>query len=203
MTRELDLMISGKLYSSLDSELQDLTNRAAELLFDYNNLRPSDFENQQRILKELLGHLGKNNTIKVPFKCDYGFNISLGKNFFANYNCIFLDSAPITIGDNVMMGPHVSLFTPGHPIDEVVRHEDLLEFAKPITIGNNCWFGGNVTVLPGISIGNNVVVAAGTIVTKDIPDDVIVAGNPSKILRKIDEDERQFWQAKRESYFKN
>lgn len=128
----------------------------------------------------------------MPFRCDYGYNISFGKNFYSNYNCTMLDCAKITISDNVMFAPNVSLFTATHPIDAEKRNSGI-EFAMPITIGNNVWIGGNSVVMPNVTIGNNVVIGAGSVVTKDIPDNCIAVGNPCRVLREISEQDKIYY----------
>lgn len=137
------------------------------------------------LLQELLGDCTEDIFIRPPFHCDYGFNIHVGKNFFANYQCIMLDAAPIHIGDNCLMGPQTCLYTVNHPMDAATRVANYV-YGEPITIGDNVWFGGNCVVLSGVTIGNNAVIGAGSIVTSDIPDNAVAAGNPARILRYID-----------------
>ena len=163
----------------------------------YHQLDPTDWDSRTQILQELLGHLGEDSWIEPPFRCDYGTQISIGDHFFANYDCIFLDVAPITIGNQVMFGPRVCLYTAGHPLDAATRNTGL-EFGKPIAIGDDVWLGGNVVVLPGVTIGAGTVVAAGSVVRRDLPPHVLAAGNPCQVLRPITEADRLKWEAQKE-----
>ena len=151
----------------------------------------SDFENLAKIVKELLGK-SDNAWITPPFYCDYGSHIEVGKNFFANYNCTIIDVAKVKIGDNCQMAPNVSIYTAGHPIYPDTRNS-AFEYGKEVTIGDNVWLGGNTGVCPGGHIGNNVVIGAGSIVTKDIPDWSVAAGNPCKVIREIGEQDRIYY----------
>ena len=178
-------MLAGELYQSFDQILSNERQVVQKLLYRLNQLEPDNFEEKSEILSLIFNCLGKNVFIELPFICDYGYNISIGKNFFANYNCTFLDSASIKIGDHVLLGPNVSLYTSGHPID-VENRKKLFQFAKPIIIENNVWIGGNTVVNPGVTIGENSVIGAGSVVTKSIPANVVAAGNPCKIIRKVD-----------------
>ena len=139
----------------------------------------------------------KNIMVVPPFYCDYGSHIEVGENFFANYNCTILDVAPVKIGDNVLFGPNVSLYTAGHPLHPVSRNS-AYEYGISITIGDNVWLGGNVVVTPGVHIGNNVVIGAGSVVTKDIPDNMVAAGNPCRIIREITEEDKKYYYKDRE-----
>ncbi|PRR82071.1 sugar O-acetyltransferase [Clostridium vincentii] len=192
---EKEKMINGELYLSFGEELLKERQDAKELIFDFNTLRPTKIEEGKEIITKLFGEIGKEFFIEPPFRCDYGYNISVGKNFYSNYNCIILDCAKVTIGDNVLFAPNVSLFTAGHPIDAEIRNSGV-EYAFPITIGNNVWIGGGVIVTPGVTIGDNVVIGAGSVVTKDIPAGVIAVGNPCKVIREISENDKKY-------YFKN
>jgi len=130
--------------------------------------------------------------IEPPFRCDYGYNIEIGNNFYSNYNLIILDCAKVIIGDNVMLGPNVGIYTAGHPLHHETRNT-LYEFAFPVTIGDNVWIGGNVVINPNVNIGKNTVIGSGSVVTKDISDNVIAVGNPCKVLRKITEDDKLYY----------
>jgi maltose O-acetyltransferase len=185
MQTNKEKMLAGELYQSFDQILSNERQKAQKLLYQLNNLEPYNFEEKSEILNLIIKELGKNIFIELPFRCDYGYNISIGKNFFANYNCTFLDSAQIKIGDHVLFGPNVSLYTSGHPVD-VEKRNKLFQFAKPITIENNVWIGGSTVVNPGVTIGENSVIGAGSVVTKSIPANVVAAGNPCKIIRKVD-----------------
>ncbi|MGI6066076.1 MAG: sugar O-acetyltransferase [Bacillota bacterium] len=186
---EKEKMLMGKPYLALDEELLRERQYAKEMIFQFNSLPPKEIEKRNKIIKELLGKVKDNFFIEPPFRCDYGYNISIGKNFYANYNCIILDCAPVTIGDNVLFGPNVSIFTAGHPIYYETRNSGL-EYALPIIIGDNVWLGGGVIVNPGVTIGDNVVIGSGSVVTKDIPADSLAVGNPCKVIRQITEKDK-------------
>ena len=153
-------------------------------------------EKIEKIVKELLGK-SEGAFINPPFYCDYGFNIEVGKNFYANYNCTILDVGKVTIGDNCMFAPNVAIYTAGHPIHPDSRNS-MYEYGIPVSIGDNCWLGGNTIVCPGVKIGNNVVIGAGSVVTKDIPDWSIAAGNPCRGIRTITEEDRKYYYKKNE-----
>ena len=175
----------GELYdANYDKELLKEMEKTRELCYEYNNLRPTEIEKKDELIKKILGKSGKNIRIEPNFYCDYGYNIFVGDNFYMNYNCVILDGAKVEFGDNVFIGPNCGFYTAGHPIEIDLRNKGL-EYAKPIKIGNNVWFGGNVVVLPGVTIGNNVTIGAGSVVTKDIPDNSIAYGNPCKKVRDI------------------
>lgn len=188
---EKEKMLSGKGYIAMSEELLGERQKAKELLFDFNSLRPGEVEKRNEMLHTLLGKVGENVFVEPPFRCDYGYNISLGDNFYANYNCIILDCAKVTIGNDVMFGPNVCLFAAGHPIDSQLRAA-LWEFALPITIGDKVWLGGNVTVTAGVTIGENTVIGAGSVVTKDIPANVVAVGNPCRVLREVTEADKNY-----------
>ena len=194
---ERERMLSGQLYDAGDETLTAARGRAKRLTWRYHQLDPTDWDSRTQILQELLGHLGEDSWIEPPFRCDYGTQISIGDHFFANYDCIFLDVAPITIGNRVMFGPRVCLYTAGHPLDAATRNTGL-EFGKPIAIGDDVWVGGNVVVLPGVTIGAGTVVAAGSVVRRDLPPHVLAAGNPCQVLRPITEADRLKWEAQKE-----
>lgn len=190
---EKEKMISGKLYLAFGEELFRERQYAKELLFDFNSARPSEIAKQNDIIKKLVGVIKGDFHIEAPFRCDYGYNLSIGKNFYCNYNCTILDCAKVTIGDNVMFAPNVSLFTAGHPIHHEPRNEGL-EYAFPITIGDNVWIGGGVIINPGVTIGDNAVIGSGSVVTKDIPANVVAVGNPCKVVKEItDEDKGRYF----------
>lgn len=161
-------------------------------IYEFNHCRPDEGERQIGLLYDILGKAGKNVYMEAPFRCDYGYNIEIGDNFFANYNCTILDVGKVVIGDNVMFAPNVSLYTAGHPVHPDSRNSGY-EYGISITIGNNVWLGGNVVVNPGVHIGNNVVIGAGSVVTKDIPDNSIAVGNPCRVLRQITEEDRPYY----------
>ena len=191
METEKQKMLSGKLYKSFGDELLNERQYAKEQIFLFNSLSPNQIEERNELIKNLLGKT-KKFFIEPPFRCDYGYNIELGDNFYSNYNLIILDCAKVTIGDNVLIGPNVGIYTAGHPLDYEIRNQEY-EYAFPIRIGNNVWIGGNVVINPGVSIGDNAVIGAGSVVTKDIPSNVIAVGNPCKVLREITEKDKQFY----------
>lgn len=191
MSSEKEKMLSGELYKSFDAELLAERQRAKEIVFRYNSLQPSLVEERNELLRSLFGSVKGNFFIEPPFRCDYGCNIEIGENFYANYNLVILDCAKVTIGDNVLIGPNVGIYTAGHPLHFELRNEEW-EFASPITIEDNVWIGGNVVLNPGVTIGRNSVVGSGSVVTKDIPADVVAAGNPCRVIREItDADKRR------------
>ena len=192
-------MVSGEIYYPGDEELWKARCRAKALCRQYNDAPPEDDKARDEILHQLLGSVGKDCWIEPTFRCDYGVNITVGDYFFANYDCIFLDIAPITIGSNVMIAPRVCLYTAGHPISASVRNTGL-EFGAPITIGDNVWIGGGVTVCPGVTIGAGSIIAAGAVVTRDVPPGVVAGGNPCRVLRPITEADEARWQSRRLAY---
>lgn len=197
---EKERMLAGKLYSAQDKELRHELFKAKKLTRLFNNSIEYDTEYRNNLIKNLFKSIKDNFYIEPPFRCDYGCNITIGKNFFANYDCIILDVCEVNIGDNVLFGPRVNIFTASHPIDANVRNTNL-ECGKPINIGNNVWIGGNTVINPGVKIGNNVVIGSGSVVTKDIPDNVIAIGNPCKILREINDDDKNYWEKQKEEYY--
>lgn len=180
----------GMAYIS-DEAVMKQQAECRKILQRLNTLDCSDFDRIGEIVRELLGKSEK-AYINPPFYCDYGKHIEVGKNFYANYNCTILDVAKVKIGDNCMFAPNVSIFTAGHPVHPVSRNT-MYEYGIEITIGDNVWIGGNTVVLPGVNIGSNTVIGAGSVVTKDIPDWVIAAGNPCKVIRKITEEDKKFY----------
>jgi maltose O-acetyltransferase len=185
MMTEKEKMLAGELYSAVDEELLRELNAVKDIIHDYNLLRPTDNEAKLRMLKQLLGHVADDHIIiNQPFYCDYGKQISVGRRFFANFNFTVLDEAPVTIGDDCFIGPNVSIYTACHSTDPVERNSRR-EWALPVTIGNNVWIGGSVTILPGIKIGDNVTIGAGSVVVNDIPDGCIAVGNPCRVVRKL------------------
>jgi len=196
METEKEKMLSGKPYKAFNEELLTERQQAKELIFDFNNLRPSEIEKRNIIIRQLFGQTGETFFIEPPFRCDYGYNISIGANFYSNYNLIILDCAKVSIGINVFIAPNVSIYTAGHPIHFEPRNQEF-EYAFPISIGNNVWIGGNVVINPGVTIGKNSVIGAGSIVTKDIPPNVVAFGNPCKILRHITYEDKNYYFRKR------
>jgi len=166
-------------------------------IYEYNHLPPERWEERTELIKNILGSTGENVHIEEPFHCDYGSNIEVGENFFANYNLTVLDVGKVTIGDNAQIAPNVSIYTAGHPVHPDSRNSGY-EYGIDISIGDNVWIGGNTCILPGVHIGNNVVIGAGSVVTKDIPDNVIAVGNPCRVIREITEDDRKYYYKDRE-----
>jgi maltose O-acetyltransferase len=185
-------MLAGLPYKAWLDGLEEERFACKQKIYDFNNLSPSLNESAPSLLKNILGKTGENIWIEAPFHCDYGWNIEVGENFFANYNLTILDVAKVTIGKNVQIAPNVSIYTAGHPIHPDTRNTGY-EYGIPITIGDNVWIGGNVVILPGVKIGDNVVIGAGSVVTKDIPENVIAMGNPCKIVREITEEDRSYY----------
>lgn len=178
---------AGLLYdANYDPQLLADRRAAKELLYDYNRLRPSQEAERLALLKRLLGRTGEQCIIEPPFACDYGYNIEVGENFFANFNLVILDGAKVSIGDNAFIAPNVAIYTAGHPLDVEQRNRGL-EYARPVTIGHNVWIGGNVVILPGVTIGDGAVVGAGSVVTRDIPPHSLAVGNPCRVIRHLNE----------------
>jgi maltose O-acetyltransferase len=182
MTDEKQRMLAGELYQATDPELVADYLHAQELLCQFNATRPNAAEERLALLMELFGHFGHGSVLKPSFRCDYGYNILIGRNVFVNYDCVFLDCNRITIGDDVQIGPAVQIYTAQHPTDPETRRSGL-EFALPVTLGDNAWIGGGAILCPGVTIGANTVVGAGSVVTRDLPPNVIAAGNPCRVIR--------------------
>ena len=196
---EKEKMLSGNLYKAQNEELSKDNAKARRITRLFNQTTENELAYRTELLKDLFEATGEKFYIEPPFRCDYGCHISIGENFYANYDCIIIDVCKVNIGNNVFFGPRVGIYTANHPIDAAVRNS-LLEYGTPVTIGDNVWLGGNVVINPGVTIGNNVVIGSGSIVTKDIPDDVIAVGNPCKILRAITDDDRLYWEARQKKY---
>ncbi len=197
---ERERMVSGGLYKADDGELVALRQRARRLTRQFNATTEEELDKRQELLRELFGAFGGSSFMEPSFRCDYGVNIFIGEHFYANFDCVILDVAPVHIGDNVFFAPRVNLYTAGHPIDAGVRNEEL-EFGKPITIGDDVWVGGGVIVNPGVTIGSDVVIGSGSVVTKDIPSHVIAAGNPCRVIRAITDEDKVRWTRERDAYF--
>ena len=197
---ERERMVSGGLYKADDGELVALRQRARRLTRQFNATTEEELDKRQELLRELFGAFGGNSFMEPSFRCDYGVNIFIGEHFYANFDCVILDVAPVHIGDNVFFAPRVNLYTAGHPIDAGVRNEEL-EFGKPITIGDDVWVGGGVIVNPGVTIGSDVVIGSGSVVTKDITSHVIAAGNPCRVIRAITDEDKVRWTRERDAYF--
>lgn len=184
---------SGLLYdANYDEELLRKRDEARLKLYTFNHTPVANKVVRDEILHSLFGRHGKNIILEGPFYCDYGYNIEIGENFYANVNLTILDGARVTIGDNVFIAPNVGIYTAGHPLDAGRRNKGL-EYAYPVTIGNNVWIGAGVTILPGVTIGSDSVIGAGAVVLRDVPERVLVAGNPARIVREItDEDQLRY-----------
>lgn len=200
MKSQKERMLAGELYVAHDEELGRENLRAKRMTRLFNQTTEEQAQERQRLLKTMFKRFGDGGYIEPPFHTDYGTNTTIGKNFYANYDAIFVDCGPITIGDNVFMGPRVGLYTAGHPIDAGIRAEQL-EYGRGITIGNDVWIGGNVVVNPGVTIGSNVVIGSGSVVTHDIPDNVVAVGNPCRVLREINQRDHDEWARQKAAYY--
>lgn len=194
---EKEKMLAGELYIAMDEELRNDFFKAKKLTRLYNRTTEEEGDYRKQLLRELFESTGENFYIEPPFRCDYGCHISIGENFYSNYDCIILDVCKVKIGNNVLFGPRVSIYAAAHPIDAEIRNTGL-EYGKPVTIGDNVWVGGSTVINPGVTIGNNVVIGSGSVVTKDIPDNAIAVGNPCKVLRQITEEDKNYWEEKRQ-----
>ncbi|NMM52553.1 maltose acetyltransferase domain-containing protein [Paenibacillus aquistagni] len=193
MKTEKEKMIQGELYNSADAELVQDRLRARQLTRLYNQTTEIDDKERADLLKELLGTVGEHYYIEPTFKCDYGYNIHLGNYFYANFDCVILDVCEVHIGDHCFMAPGVHIYTAAHPLDPKERNTQLIEgklgtreLGKPVRIGNNVWIGGRAVINPGVTVGDNVVIASGAVVTKDVPNNVVVGGNPARILKELE-----------------
>ncbi len=189
MKTEKEKMLTGEPYKANDPELLAERQKAKELIFSFNNLPPSEVDKRKEILQQLLGKTGDSYYFEPPFRCDYGYNIAIGENFYTNYNLTILDCAKVTIGDHVLIGPNVGIFTAGHPMHYENRIQEW-EHAYPVKIGNNVWIGGHVVINPRVTIGDNSVIGSGSVVTRDIPPNVFAAGNPCKVIRTITQEDK-------------
>ena len=185
MTSEKEKCGMGILYdANNDAELIAERQACKDLCYEYNRLLPSETKSREEIIVRMFGKTGRSFLIEQPFFCDYGYNIEIGENFYANVNCVILDAAKVRFGDNVFIAPNCGFYTAGHPFDVEQRNLGL-EYARPITIGNNVWIGAQVCVLPGVIIGDNCVIGAGSVVCKDIPAGSLAVGNPCRVIRKL------------------
>ena len=185
-------MLAGLPYKAWMDGLSQERLENKKKIYAFNHLEPDRFDEKEKLLKEILEKTGEYVNIEAPFHCDYGYNIEVGENFFANYNFTVLDVGKVRIGANAQIAPNVSIYTAGHPVHPDSRNSGY-EYGIGITIGDNVWIGGNACIMPGVTIGDNVVIGAGSVVTKDIPDNVIAAGNPCRIIRTITEEDRDFY----------
>lgn len=182
---EKQKMLAGESYNINDPELVEIRKKACQKREQLNKTSQIDTAKRSEILKSLFGSTGETIYVESTFYCDYGENIHVGENFYANFNCVILDVAEVNIGKNCLLGPQVGLYTATHPLNRDQRIEPI-DLAKPITIGDNCWIGGHATINPGVTLGNNVVVGSGSVVTKDFGDNVLIGGNPAKVIKTID-----------------
>lgn len=183
---EKEKMLNNELYNpNYDEQLINERFVAKDICYEYNRIKPSDMKKREEAIKKLNIKIGDTFLIEQPFLCDYGYNIELGNNFYSNHNLVILDAAKVKFGNDVFIGPNCGFYTAGHPLDADTRNKGI-EYAKPIEIGDNVWFGGNVVVLPGVKIGSNSVIGAGSVVNKDIPSNVVAVGNPCKVVKNIE-----------------
>jgi len=185
MGTEKAKMLDGELYDPGDPELVSDRKRARHLTERYNGTSPGDGSNRRDMLDELLGSLGEECHIEPPFRCDYGYNIDVGENFYANVDCVVLDVCRVDIGRNCLLGPGVHIYTATHPLDASERATGR-EYGEPVAIGDDVWIGGRAILNPGITVGDNAVVASGAVVTEDVPADVVVQGNPATVAKELE-----------------
>lgn len=185
MKTEKEKMLNGELYYANDPVLLQERLNARRITRLYNGTLETDERIRTELLKELFGTVGGSISVEPSIRCDYGYNIHVGDNFFANFDCVFLDVCEIRIGLNCFMAPGVHIYTATHPIDAPTRNSGA-EYGKPVRIGDNVWIGGRAVINPGVTIGNNAVIASGAVVTKDVPDSVIVGGDPARVLRRVE-----------------
>ena len=185
-------MLAGLPYKAWMDGLEAERLACKEKIYAFNGLAPKEFEKGVALLKAIMGKTGEAIHVEAPFHCDYGWNIEVGENFYANYNLIILDVGKVTIGKNAQIAPNVAIYTAGHPVHPDSRNTGY-EYGIPVAIGDNVWIGGNAVILPGVTIGQNVVIGGGSVVSRDIPDDVIAVGNPCRVIRAITEEDRRFY----------
>ena len=186
------LQEEGLLYDVFEQELTDIKDRTYGLVSELSRASYFDTEYVMSLVRKIVAKIGQDSYIVPPFRCDYGDHVFIGNNTYINYNCCFLDSAKVTIGDYVYMGPNCNIFTPCHPIHHELRKEKVTEYALPVTVGSHSWIGGDVVITPGVTIGENCVIGAGSVVTKDIPDNSIAVGNPCKVIRQVNDKDREY-----------
>ena len=187
----------GALAYRIDGDLMQEVLEARAKAHKFNQADPTDMVKLREMITDILGGTGENCTVCQPFHIDYGTNIFVGDNFFANYNCMILDVGRVDIGDNVMLAPNVAIYTAGHPVHPQARNS-MYQYGIPVKIGSNVWIGGNSVILPGVTVGDNTVIGAGSVVTKDIPSNVVAAGNPCRVIREITDDDKKYYFKDRE-----
>lgn len=187
---ELEKLLNHEYYNSRSEELRVYCEKVKDLFFEYNKIPTSQREAREQIIRQAFGSVGENPWVESPFQCDIGITTHVGDNLYVNHNCIFLDGGGLTIGNNVLIGPNVGIYTPEHAFDPQLRKEGY-EISHPVTIGNNVWIGGGVTIIGGVTIGDNTIIGAGSVVTHDIPANVIAVGNPCHVLREISEEDKK------------
>lgn len=185
MPTEKEKMLAGAMYDASDPVLVEERTRAQRLTRQFNETTETDHERRRELLSDLFGSVGEGIHVEPTLRCDYGYNIHVGDEFYANYDCVLLDVCDVTIGDSCMLGPGVHIYTATHPLDAQERAAGP-EYGKPVTIGDNVWVGGRAVVNPGVTIGDNAVVASGAVVTEDVPENVVVGGNPARVVRELD-----------------
>ena len=185
MPTEKEKMLAGELYDASDPTLVEERTRAQRLTRQFNETTETEGERRRELLRELFGSVGDGVHVEPTFRCDYGYNIHVGDGFYANYDCVVLDVCEVTVGDNCLLAPGVHIYTATHPLDAEKRTAGP-EYGKPVTIGDNAWLGGRAVVNPGVTIGDDVVVSSGAVVTDDVPDSVVVGGNPARVVKELD-----------------
>ena len=190
-------MLKGQPYQAWLDGLPEERMEIKKKIYRYNQLSPDEGEEQDRLIRSIVGKCGEKIFVEQPFHCDYGYNIEVGNNFFSNYNLTILDVGKAMIGENVMIAPNVSIYTAGHPVHPESRNSGY-EYGIGVTIGDNVWIGGSTVINPGVHIGNNVVIGSGSVVTKDIPDNAIAAGNPCRVIRYITDKDKKYYFKDRE-----
>jgi len=185
MPTETERMLAGEFYDPSAPELVADRERAQDLARRYSATTEAEGERREALLRELFGAVGDDPDVEPPFRCDYGYNVAVGDGFFANYGCVFLDTNPVSFGDRCLLGPGVHVYTPTHPIDPEERATGR-ERAEPVTVGDDVWIGGRAVLNPGVTVGDGAVIASGAVVTKDVPDRVVVGGNPARVIREIE-----------------
>jgi maltose O-acetyltransferase len=184
MPSEKEKMLAGEMYDPSDPTLVRERRAARHLTREYNETGVEDDERRRDLLSDLFGSVGEGSVVEPPFRCDYGYNVHVGEDFFANYDCVFLDVCRVEFGDECMLAPGVHVYTATHPLD-AERRVSGREYGKPVTVGDRAWFGGRAVVNPGVTIGDDVVVASGAVVTRDVPDEVLVQGNPAEVVTEL------------------